>query len=1093
LATTKERSDGREGGVKPPSQPATKNAIFAVRGEYWTLGYGGTTFPLKDVKGLIYIQRLLQHPGQEFHSLDLLRGPGTINLGENEHRTSLQIEGTDSVGGLGDSGEMLDAQAKQEYKRKLRELNEQLEDQRERGDHARAEQVAAEIDFLNREIARAVGLGGRDRRAGSASERARINITRAIKAALQKISERHPSMGEMLDRSIRTGSFCSYASDHQDQVTWQFSEGRPEASGEAAVAVRLSSPRESGFLRTIREGTTFVGRDAEHSTISRCLQRALDGEGRIVLIGGAPGVGKTRIAAEIGAKAAQLGADVFVGSCYDRDGAVPFSPFVEILESVLAQASSPAAFRQTLGTNAAEIARLMPQLRTIFPDIPERLDISPEQSRRMLLNAFVELLVRLAQNRPVLLLLDDLHWGDEGTWSLLSHIARSVSSIPVLIVGTFRDDELDSSVSLAKTLDELTRRHLLERVNLIGLSESAVCEMIRSLSGQEPPTLLVAAIYSATEGNPFFVEELCKHLKEQGRLSDSGGKFLRSFKLDDLDVPQSLRLVIGRNLARLADQTRKILGAAAIIGRAFTFSLLEASTRVDTETLLDCVEEAEKAGVIASTLEYPETLFRFSHELIRQTVLSEISPPRRQRLHQQIAQVLEQQFPSIADNQPESLAHHCTEAGLAERAVFYWLRAGHRAAEGSANVEAAAHLTRGLKLLPTIPAGLERDRLELSMQTLLAGILRSIRGIAAQETGQAYVRSRELCHRLQETTQLLPVLNGLYAYHLNRAQFVPARDAIEELQNLPQTKSDPTFQMIACRGLGAIMLHTGELEAARDLLQKSLGLYDRSVHRDHAVLFGIDPKEKASSYLSMALWMLGYPDRALAAQRAALEHAEQLEHAHSLAQSLTYLCLLHTLRQEPTAVVVHARRLLNLSEEYSFPLLAAVARIVIGWATSRAGDIDTGLEEMRRGLESCLETGTQNNRSHFHALLAASCGKRGLYEEGLKLVDEAQAWVSTSGERWFDAELYRVQGELLAGSGGNNQSRAENCFQEAIRIARSQKAKMWELRATVSLIQLQRKLGHLETGLELLAPLYESFEEGFDTPDLRSARDLLEK
>jgi hypothetical protein len=285
LATTEERSDGLKGGVEPPAKAAAQTGTFAVRGDYWSLGYGGPSFPLKDVKGLSYIQRLLQHPGQEFHSLDLLSGPGSMNLAENELRTSVQIEGTDSVGGLGDSGEMLDAQAKQEYKRKLRDLNEDLEDQHERGNHERAEQIAAEIDFLNREIARAVGLGGRDRRAGSASERARLNVTRAIKAALQKISERQPSMGELLERSIRTGSFCSYALDPGNQVNRQFSERSPESRA-VASSVPLISPRETSLMRSLSERTAFVGREAESAMLRRFMNQAQGGAGRVVMING---------------------------------------------------------------------------------------------------------------------------------------------------------------------------------------------------------------------------------------------------------------------------------------------------------------------------------------------------------------------------------------------------------------------------------------------------------------------------------------------------------------------------------------------------------------------------------------------------------------------------------------------------------------------------------------------------------------------------------------------------------------------------------------------------------------------------------------
>jgi hypothetical protein len=270
LTTTEEGLSSRKRGAESLGKPAAETGIFAVNGEYWTLGYGGATFPLKDIKGLSCIQRLLQHPGEEFHALDLLGGADTSITSESErvekHESSLDIGVTFRRGLTGDAGEMLDAKAKQDYKRKLLQLNEQLEDLRERGNHERTEQIESDIEFLTRELTRAVGRGGRDRRAGSAAERARLNVTRAIKAAIQKISERHAVMGELLERSIKTGSFCSCVPDPRTRVSWQFSLGSPSPQDEAAASELLFSQHESSFLRAFTEGTAFVGREAESST-----------------------------------------------------------------------------------------------------------------------------------------------------------------------------------------------------------------------------------------------------------------------------------------------------------------------------------------------------------------------------------------------------------------------------------------------------------------------------------------------------------------------------------------------------------------------------------------------------------------------------------------------------------------------------------------------------------------------------------------------------------------------------------------------------------------------------------------------------------
>ena len=629
-------------GLHPKEQ--SQPAVFACKGEYWTIGYRHLEFTLRDAKGLSYIQRLLQHPGEEFHALDLVGGLGASAVSEGERvetpESSLPAGVSFRQGLSGDSGEMLDTQAKQEYRRRLVDLNREIEESRERGDADRADELQSEIDFLKTELSRAVGLGGRNRRAGSAAERARLNVTRAIRAALGKISEQHPTLGALLDNSLRTGSFCSCFPDPRTPVAWQFSVESTGVGREISQAEPIFS-RHDSFLHAFAEGAVFVGRDAECAMLLRSLEQARLGHGKMMLIEGAAGVGKTRLAAEIATEASRRGIQTLAGGCYDRGDPVPFIPFVEILEAVLAQTPNLRAFREARGGDAPEIARLVPQLRRSFPDVPPPAELPPEQSRRLLFGAFTGLVRRISHDAPALFLLDDLQWADEGTLLLLSHIAQYIPTLPVMIVGTFRDFGLDPTGQLTKTLDELISHHLVGRVKLRGLSESAVAEMLRALGGSEPPETIVKLFYSETEGNPFFVEELFKYLVEQGRLLDSEGQFCRDLQLNDDDVPQTLRLVIGSRLARLGEATVKALSTAAVIGRSFTFDLLVSATHSGADALLDCIEEGERAGLVTSTLEYPEVRFRFSHELIRQTVISQISVARRQRLHLDVAEALE--------------------------------------------------------------------------------------------------------------------------------------------------------------------------------------------------------------------------------------------------------------------------------------------------------------------------------------------------------------------------------------------------------------------------------------------------------------------
>jgi hypothetical protein len=712
--------------------PARRSAIFAISGEYWTISYLGTTFSLKDVKGLIYLQHLLQHPGQEFHALDMLNraGGATASLSPNADVASLLESVGVTVGGLGDAGEMLDARAKQEYKRRLFELRKEREELLEGSDHERAVKVERELEFLAQELGRALGLGGRDRRMGSAAERARLSVTRAIRAAVQKISEHHGRLAELLDRAIRTGTFCLYTPDANHAISWDFSVETARTPAGPPAPAPFFVRNESRFPPAPANKITFVGRNAERAMLRHYLDQAVRGEGRVAFIAGAAGVGKTRIASEMAAEAWTRGFLILTGCCYDRSDCVPFMPFVEILEAALAQACSPRAFRDALGNDAGELSRLLPQLQRQFPDIPPPLDLTPEQSRRVLFKALLELLRRVTGSSPVLLVVEDLQWADEGTFSLLNYLSRSIAKIPVVIVVTYRNDDIDPVGRLAGTVYDLARAGLTGEIKLQGLDQDSVADMIRALSGREPPQAVVTSIYTGTEGNPFFVEELFKHLVERGELLDLDGEFRPDLQLADTDVPQSLRVVIGQRLARLGTSTRKTLGTAAVIGRSFTFQLLEAATGGDTDFLLDQIEEAEKAGIISSNLDYPDARFHFSHELIRRYVLGELSSPRLQRAHLGIADAMERIYGNTVEDHANDLAYHLLQAGgTADRtkAIRYLTLSAKRARMQSALTEAEGFYRRALTVLATMPQTPERDQHEFALRQALGAILVSAR------------------------------------------------------------------------------------------------------------------------------------------------------------------------------------------------------------------------------------------------------------------------------------------------------------------------------------------------------------------------------
>jgi DNA-binding SARP family transcriptional activator len=461
--------------------------------------------------------------------------------------------------------------------------------------------------------------------------------------------------------------------------------------------------RPSGDGPMFAARTPYVGREHERAELSRWFDQASQGKGSLVLIGGEPGVGKSRLTEEAGADFAGRGARVRVGRCYEIEGAPPYVPFVEILEQALAAAPSPAAFRASLGDDAPEVAKLLPVLRRLFPDIPQPLELPQEQERHFLFNSLRDALSRAAAEQPLFLVFDDLHWADEGTLLLLEHLAEHIPHLAVLAVATYRDTEVTPDHRLARTLEDLRRRRLAHQLSLKRLPEEGVAALLGALSGQEPPASFVEAVHAETQGNPFFTEEVFKHLAEEGRLYDEHGHFRSEVSIGELEVPESLRLVLGRRLERLGENGRRALAAAAIVGRAFTYELLEALGELAADPLLDALEEAQRARLIAPLPgARDDDRLLFSHELIRQTLLAELSPPRRRRLHLLVADTLERLYATTLDEQAPEIAHHLTQAGPAadrRRLLNFLVLAGRQAMRTAGYEDALRHFDQAVRMV----------------------------------------------------------------------------------------------------------------------------------------------------------------------------------------------------------------------------------------------------------------------------------------------------------------------------------------------------------------------------------------------------------
>jgi tetratricopeptide (TPR) repeat protein len=691
------------------SQMSTaQKGVFRKEGGYWTVGCGESASRLKDTRGLGYIAHLLRYPHADFHVLDLYGGIASQREEDESSQSTLGLPERDEdlqkagihISGLGDAGEMLDEQAKASYRRRLSDLNVELEEAKRLGKVDNAEQIEAEIDALTRELSRAVGLGGRDRRAASASERARQSVTKSIKSALERIVECETILGDHLLRCIKTGNFCAYRPDRATSFAWEFAKtlrepGETPVDGSDPLPAGLApSPATPVVLDVspfpLAERTAFVGRETERDAMRAIVDRALSGRGSLVMLAGGPGVGKSRLALEIMEYASRLGFRCDVGHCYERDEPFPYLPFVEMIESQLAQAASLDDFRRRLGDSAAELAQLAPSLRRFFPDIPLPQDLHPSQKRRHLFQSISEALARAARRRSCLFLFEDLHWADESTLALLIHLANRITQLPVVLVGTYRDVDLESSPALVRTLEELIRLGV-RALKVEGLSKTAVGQMLNRLSQREAPQSLVDIIFDQTQGNPFFVEELYRHLLEENKVFDAEGEIRNDITVDEIDVPDNVRLIIGRRLERLNENEKRTLAAAAVLGRSFSFQLLAEISRIDMDDLFTVIEKAQRMGIIVASAQGPERPLTFGHELVRQTLLTGISMPRQQQLHSGVVDAIERLHSGELDERAGEIADHLIKAGpfADERRLVHYLTLAGKGAIEAAAFEAA--------------------------------------------------------------------------------------------------------------------------------------------------------------------------------------------------------------------------------------------------------------------------------------------------------------------------------------------------------------------------------------------------------------------
>jgi predicted ATPase len=597
----------------------------------------------------------------------------------------------------------------------------------------------------------------------------------------------------------------------------------------------------------------------------------------------------------------------------------------------------------------------------------------------------------------------------------------------------------------------------------------------------------VAEIVERADGVPLFVEELTKAVLETGG-GDSATRAIGAAAPAGLAVPATLYASLLARLDRLGPAARRVAQIGAAIGREFSHEQLAAMAGPEGAELL-ALDQLVVAGFVFRRGTPPEATYAFKHALVQDAAYGTLLRSRRRHLHTRIARILQDQFPQTMAAKPELLAHHCTEAGLAEAAVGYWLAAARLALARSSTVEAIAQLGKGLDLLDTLREGTDRRRLELDLQTALGGALIAARGFAAPETGRAWVRARELCREVPGSPQLINVLYGQYVFHLVGAKLDAALGTAKELLRLAEEQQDALLRLMAHRAVGNTLVTMGELVEGGEHLERALALYSPGEQRRLALQHTFDPRVASLSYLSWALLILGYPELALRCSDDAVDHARELRHPNSQAQASFFNCLVHQLLGDREEARDRAAALVSLAMEQGFPYWLAAAQVVRGWSLTREDQSEEGLTLMQQGLAAYTATGARVLVPYFRSLIAMTWTSSASAENELA---DVLGQVDRSSERWLEPELHRFRGDLLLSISGSDPAEAEASFHHAMALARRRKMRLWELRAAMSLARCWRDRGKKVEVQNLLAPVYGCFTEGFETPDLIEARKLLD-
>ena len=820
-------------------------------------------------------------------------------------------------------------------------------------------------------------------------------------------------------------------------------------------------------------------------------EQAKRGAGQVMLLCGEPGIGKSRTSNALLDSIAEEPHIKIRYQCSPHHTNSPFFPVInqveraarfergdlpntklDKLEAVLSQAGEA-----SLADAALYAALLSVPSDARYPV----LTLTPRRQKELTIAALSRQLLGLACSRPALLLVEDVHWIDATTLEAISRSIRLIKTAPVFLLITFRPEFmppwLDQSHVTMLRLNRLPR-------------EQVGAMVIDVANGKELPREVYDQIISRTDGVPLFVEELTKTVLESGQLHAVGDRYIASASLPSFAIPATLHDSLIARLDRLAC-IKEIAQIGAALGREFSYRLLAAVAPTADAPLQAALAQLGAAELIFARGEPPDSTYSFKHALVQEAAYASLLHSKRQRLHGQIADAINEHFPEIVESHPELMAHHLAEAGLTERAIEYFQKAGELAIKRSANVEAISHLKRAHELVQSLPDHQGRTRKALELVVLLGQAMIAGRGYAAGDTKEVLLQAKALIDDSTDPAQKFSILYGIWACHYVGGDVVLQKDAALDFIREAERHGDTAALCLSHRTLGTTYVTMGEFVAGRQQLERARALYNPVEHTQFRYQYGQDIGATTLCYLCWALWHLGYFDQASEVAAEAVTHANEVAHPHTQVYTICHARgMLDIFRRRSEETPSYADLVVSLCNEHGFPFWAAGGQILKGWAATYQGEAELGIELLRDGVAAWRNTGARLWLPIFLALEAEAHAKAGHPDTALQVIAEAIQVSEETGERWAVAEVLRIKAGLLQATGRTTEE-VEALLVNSLQIARHQQARSWELRTACDLARLWQHQGRGAEALQLVQTIYNQITEGFGTADLRDAEALL--